>query len=106
MSSPPDRNRSGVPKPDFSGAFRGERARSGPRIVPKYLTRSWEDVSRPWKCLRSRRLCRGERLPRIAIGLIESQIPKRTFPSHTEPFPTPAGNQRPHLSTANARSPL
>ena len=31
----------------------------------KYLTRSWEDVSRPWKCLGSRRLRRGERLRRI-----------------------------------------
>ena len=49
--------------PTFQALSGASAPAPGPRIVPKYLTRSWEDLSRPWKCLGSRRLCRGERLP-------------------------------------------
>ena len=52
--------------PTFQALSGASAPGAGPRIVPKYLTRSWEDVSRPgsagWKWLGSRRLRRGERL--------------------------------------------
>ena len=59
--------------PTFQALSGASAPGAGPRIVPKYLTRSWEDVSRPWKCLGSRRLRRGERLPR---GLVVSAADK------------------------------
>ena len=36
--------------PTFQALSGASAPGAGPRIVPKYLTRSWEDVSRPWKC--------------------------------------------------------
>ena len=56
--------------PTFQALSGASAPGAGPRIVPKYLTRSWEDVSRPWKCLGSRRLRRGERLRRMRLQSI------------------------------------